>query len=100
MDARHLLAEIVCGFEPLLEFCIHILNGTESDLVVKSLGGGLFRLEDAGTLDRAVGLDREDDVGLAYCNAGERRPRFKWIDVFFGSCSIGPNFSAIATNRS
>jgi hypothetical protein len=26
--------------------------------------------------------------------------RFKCIDVFFGSCSTGPNASAVATNRS
>src|ERR1700754_1245549 len=70
---RALFAQIICCFEPPLEFCVQILDSTELDLVVKTLGGGLFGLEDTGALDRAVGLDREDDVGLADRNAGERR---------------------------
>ena len=78
---RALFAQIVCGFEPTLEFCVQILDGTELDLVVKTLGGGLFGLEDTGALDRAVGLDREDDVGLAHCDAASvvAGPAENWI---------------------
>jgi hypothetical protein len=68
-----LTAQTICGFEPTLEFCVQILDGTELDLVMKTLGGNLFGLEDAEAFYLAVRLDREDDVGLAQCDAGERR---------------------------
>src|SRR5690349_19349401 len=55
---RALFAQIVCCLQPPLEFCVQIFDGTDLDLVVKTLGGCLFGLEDTRAFDRAVRLDR------------------------------------------